>query len=277
MAQNARERSFGRGASLVRSGEKVGSCHLIVEGRVRAEGGEHGGAELGPRNLVGYHSMLSLEEEELSAVAKIEATTLEIDFEDVKDMFEDQFEVLHHEIRAVTSRMLRLRMDIPDGATLAPAEGILEAPGTRLDLMDRVIAFTRGGAFGRSNMDAMVEVARMAEEVRFPPGRVLWKKGDDSGFLYHIVEGTARCAVEEGRAFRAGAGYPLGNLESLAGEPRWYQAQAETGLVALRSETDNFIDVLEDHFEMAMGLMSSFSTGLIRLLEERRRKEGLAD
>ena len=272
LARNARERSFRKGSALAGPGEKVGSFHLVVEGRVRAEGGEHGGEVLGPREVIGYHSMLALGEEEFSAVAEADTTTLEIDFEDLKDMFEDQFLVLHHEFRAVTGRMLRLRRDIPDGTYLAPAEGILEPPGHRLDLMERVLFLTRGGAFGRSNMDAIVELARTAEEVRFAPGTVLWEKGETSGFFYHVIEGTVRAVVEEGRAFRAGPGYPIGNLESLAGEPRWYRAGTETDLVALRSETDTTIDLLEDHFEMAMRLLGSFSTGLIRLLEERRRK-----
>ena len=79
------------------------------------------------------------------------------------------------------------------------------------------------------------------------------------------------CTVEKsGTRFRAGPGYPLGNLENLAGEPRWYTAVAETPVVALEGASDVFIDVLEDHFEMAQGFLASIATGLITLLQERR-------
>jgi CRP-like cAMP-binding protein len=113
----------------------------------------------------------------------------------------------------------------------------------------------------------------MLAEERFEPGAEIWRAGDPSGFLHILVEGTVACEVEPGRAFRAGPGYPLGNLESLARAPRWYRAVAETPVTTLRGGTDVYLDVLEDHFEMGMRVLSSMAAGMIRILDEKRRSE----
>jgi hypothetical protein len=56
----------------------------------------------------------------------------------------------------------------------------------------------------------------------------------------------------------------VGNLESLAGDPRWFLARAETPLVVLRFETAAFLDQLEDHFDMAVDFMAALASIVLR-------------
>jgi len=64
----------------------------------------------------------------------------------------------------------------------------------------------------------------------------------------------------------------MGNLEGLAGHPQWYEAVAETPVVALRTDTDTFLDVLEDHFAMATDVMGAMASGLLVAMEASRRR-----
>jgi CRP-like cAMP-binding protein len=127
----------------------------------------------------------------------------------------------------------------------------------------------------RENIDGLIQLARQAREVRHPAGAQLWSRGDSAGFSCVLIRGTVRCALDDqGRHFRCGPGYPLGNLESLAGEPRWYDAVSESPLVTLRSETDVMIDILEDHFEMAIGYLAELADRIIQAREERSGPAG---
>jgi CRP-like cAMP-binding protein len=254
---------------MLRSGEPVGGSHLIVEGRVRAVGPEHGDAGLGPGEVLGMLTLLSRSEQGLDAVAETETITLEIDGDDLADVFEDHFDILHNQLKSLSRRMLVERSRMPDGTYLAPAEGLATPPERDLDLIQRLMFMRRN--LRRENIDGLIQVARQAREAHYPGGARLWSRGDSSGFGCVLVRGTVRCALDdEGRYFRCGPGYPLGNLESLAGEPRWYDAVSETPLVILRSETDVMIDILEDHFEMAIGYLAGLAGGIIQAREQRR-------
>jgi CRP-like cAMP-binding protein len=52
----------------------------------------------------------------------------------------------------------------------------------------------------------------------------------------------------------------------LYGEPRWYTAVTETDVVALRSDLDSFLDVLEDHPDIARDVLVGMARNLFRLL-----------
>jgi hypothetical protein len=74
-----------------------------------------------------------------------------------------------------------------------------------------------------------------------------------------------------------GPGYPLGNLERLSGDPRWYTAVAEVPVVAFRNDIEPMLDVLEDHFDMALDLIRAMAGGVIRVAEETASvREGVA-
>ena len=59
-----------------------------------------------------------------------------------------------------------------------------------------------------------------------------------------------------------GAGDLRGDLgEALAKKPRWYTADVEADLVALRATPGLVYDILEDHFEMAMDFIAAVGGG----------------
>jgi len=271
LAQRAREQFFRKGTRILTPGQRLESFHIVVEGRVLTRGAEHGESELGSQEALGFLTMLSRWPEGLEATAEVDTTTLEIDADDFYDVLEDHFNLVDMTIRNISRTMLLERREIPEGTYLAPAEGLLDHPEQELDLIERLLFLSRGTALLRTNMDSLIQMAQAMKEIRFRGGDRLWKAGAPSGDIRILVSGTVECTVEKsGTRFRTGPGYPLGNLENLAGEPRWYTAVAETPVVALEGASDLFLDVLEDHFEMTQGFLASIATGLITVLQERR-------
>jgi CRP-like cAMP-binding protein len=198
-------------------------------------------------------------------VATVDTLALEIDSDVVYDLCEEHFYFLHALIRRLAHAILDERKQIPHGEFLGRREPLIECPERRLDFVERVVLMRRGGVFVNSGLDALASLARKMEEVRRPAGSAIWARGDHSGHVLMLISGVVECRQAEGRGtFYCGAGYPLGNLESLAGERRWYDATCETDLVALRGSTEDFLDMLEDDFQMASDFLHAFSAGLIR-------------
>ena len=269
VAQYVNERQFWAGDRLHRSDERVNELLVVVEGRVTVSGGEYGKGTIDPSEAVGLLSLLAKSDEGLDACAEIDTLALEIRAEDLENVFEDHFDILLSQIRHLARQILEKRMEVPDGAYLASRRG--PRPNTRagVGLIDRLIYLRQGDSFNRINLDALVEMAVRLRETRFEAGTRIWRQGDPSHFAYILVEGTVRGTREGGeREFRAGPGYPLGNLESICQIPRWYEAVTETAVVALEADTDVFLDVLEDHYAMAMDYVSGLAKTVLNLRKE---------
>jgi CRP-like cAMP-binding protein len=270
-AEHATERSFRAGQTISRAGRPLSSYHVLVEGRVFARGGEYlDGAEVAARGPVGFLSLVARRPEGLEITAMEDAVTLEFGEDVLLDILEDDFEVTHGLIRRLAKQTLDHRRAIPNGTYLAPREGHDVTVGGAFDLVHRLALLrSPGGPWEHAGMCGVVRIAHGTPVVTFPPGTTLWKTGDRSEEVLIVVSGTVGCTTQWGTSrFRAGPGYPLGNLERLAGEPRWYTAVAETALVALRGDTEGLLDVLEDHFDMSLGLARAMAERMIRLGEE---------
>jgi CRP-like cAMP-binding protein len=267
LSQHMRERFFRKGSVLLRRGEPVGAIYVIVDGQLRASGGEFPSETLvGPEEAVGALSFLARSDAGVEAVAEIDTLTLELDSDIFLDLLEDHFGFLHHLMRNLARAMLRARMDTPDGTYFGADAALVAHPERPLDLVDRMVII-RGGTFSRSNIEVIAQMAQGAREMRFPAGTPLWGSGDRADFLYFILSGVVACRLEDGaRTFRCGPRYPLGNLEAMARYPRWYDAVTETPVIALRSETEAFLDIMEDHFETAMEFVAATAAGLASVL-----------
>jgi CRP-like cAMP-binding protein len=269
-AEHARERHFRAGDVIQRAGDPAHAYHMIVEGRVQARGAEYvDGAELGPRDPLGFLGMLA-RRRDVSAVAAEATVTLELEDDVLYDILEDRFEIAVGLIRRLAGVTLEVRRQIPSGAYLAPLEGVIRPTGRPLDLVERILMVRRPGSpFESASLDAVTTLARNTPEVRFQAGRTIWKSGDRSDHALILVSGSVSCTTQWGFSrFRAGPGYPLGNLERFSGDPRWYSAVAETDVTALRTDTEAFLDLLEDHSDMALGFIRSMAQRVIGIREE---------
>lgn len=262
LALLAYEDSFARGATLCRTGERLDRLHIVIDGRVRVRSGEYGDEHVGTEQAVGTLSLLSRDDNGLDAVAETDTLTLTLRADDLFGAFEDDFGILHNQIRDLAAQALLLRSRIPEGTYLAPAKDLNEVPPGDVDLVQRLL-FLRRGVLRNANMDALITMAQGMRTARFEPNTKLWQIGTPSGFLYAILSGRVRCTTEDGTQFACGPGYPLGNLESQCGAPRWYEAVTDTAITALRGDINGFLDVLEQHSEMAIDFVVGMASALI--------------
>ena len=283
-AEHMRERAFPLGAVLAREGEPMASCHLLVEGRMRVSrrGTVLGEAE--PGALVGLEALLSQDHLGLGAVSATDVLTLQLDADTLLGILGDHFSLIHNATQAAARRLLALmrrRPGLREASTGLSfpmpghddSAGLLFPPAGRQMNLIEVLLFLRtpGGPFERSSIDALAELAATVTQVPFEAGHVFWREGDPANRLSLVVEGSVACSSGSGGApssFRVGPGRPLGALESMAGEPRWYDAVAETSGVLLDEDVDGLIDLFEDNTDVALDYLAWLSRTTLDFIEQ---------
>jgi CRP-like cAMP-binding protein len=257
LAEHTREHAFDKGALILREGEPVGGMYFVLEGKVRLSRKTRDLGTLGPGMAVGLVGLLAGDSDGFGGVAESNAIVLEIDADSVMELLEDHFSMLRHVMREICKQIIeawnRLPPDLLGGEVLG-----LRGSSARhdLDLVERIL-FLRQGAFANSSINALAELSRGLSELQFEAGTVLWEEGEAASNVLLLASGQVRCSAKSGMEFRAGPGIPLGAFETLAGQGRWYTAGAETRLVALSTDIDQLLDVLEDNFEMALDYLGS--------------------
>jgi CRP-like cAMP-binding protein len=271
VAAGMRERSFKAGSVLLREGETPAAAYSLVRGRVQVSRRGQALGEVGPGAAVGIGGIISRDAVGLGAVATTDVLALELDREILADIFEDFFPFLLEAIKESSRRHLdfiRRMRRVPNQLPPIHPEPFLV---DRLDFVERLLLIkTRGGPFERSSIDALAEIAQKARYRSIEPGTTLWSDRERAGASCLIVSGTIACSSsrEDGPApFRAGRGMAIGALESIAGQPRWHDAVAESHAEVLEHDVDDLIDVFEDNIEMAMDFLAWISSDELHLIE----------
>jgi CRP-like cAMP-binding protein len=271
VADQMRDRSFKTGSVLLREGETPVAAYSLVRGRVRVSRRGQILGEVGPGAAVGMGGILSRDALGLGAVATTDVLALELDREILVDIFEDQFPFLLEAITE-TSRghlaFIRRMRQVPDRLAAIRRERFVFE---RLDLVERILFLKMpGGPFEHSSVDALGEIAQRARYRSIEPGTTLWNEGDRADEAVIVVRGTIACSssMDDGPVrFRAESGTVIGSLESIARQPRWHNAVAETHAEVLEHDVDDLIDVFEDNVEMAMDFLAWASSDALNLIE----------
>jgi len=270
-ADELRDRSFKAGSVLMREGEAPAAAYSLVRGRVRVSRRGQVLGEVGPGAAVGIGGIVSRDALGLGAVATTDVFALELDRETLVDIFEDFFPFLLDAIKESSRRHLDLIRRLKQVPNQLPAISPEPFLVDRLDFVERLLLLKMpGGPFEHSSVDALAEIAQRARYKSIEPGTLLWREGERAGDACLIVSGTIACSLsrDDGPVeFRAGRGTAIGALESIAGQPRWHDAVAETHAEVLEHDMDDVIDVFEDNVEMAMDFLAWVSRDALNLIE----------
>jgi CRP-like cAMP-binding protein len=269
IAQLARAQRVAANVELVREGEPFSDVFLIIKGQLElSRGGKRAGV-FGDGTGVGVMSALSRDETGFCCRTLRESTLLVLRVSDLFAMMEDYFELMHGALRNVATEAIRWRSALPDGGFVSRAanECVECGPGP-LGLVQRIFHLRRTIGLERSYIDELAELARAARELRVAPGTPLWSIGERADHLLIVVSGSVTGRTREGVLFRFGPGDILGNLDTIAGVPRWFDASVESDLVGLSIDSEAIVDVWEDHPQLGFAFLRMFS-GLILELRGR--------
>jgi CRP-like cAMP-binding protein len=292
IAQHAEEEFFPAGSSLLQPQRPREAFFVIVEGKVTVRG--PGGLEgvVGPGEAVGFLHLLARSDEELEARALWDTVALRVDWDAHLDVCERSFPILEAHIgflaQGCQEELDRIRAsgaevpkppdpsaplaggEAPDRRSGPAVEEPMDEP-SGLNMVQRLRALHRSRAFPSSNMDALAELTRHLVEVRLEPDREIWTVGEKSEeFLLVVSGGVVREAP--GGAWRQEfhPGDVVGRFEALSGLPRRSILRALDPTVALAVRLEPLLDILEDHFTMAVDFTAELAQELIQLSEVTR-------
>jgi CRP-like cAMP-binding protein len=278
MAAAAEEIHAGGGQMVVDVDEAPDAFFHIVRGSVSVEGIEFPRrASLAAGRGFGFLSALARDEVGLDAKAERDCILLRFDIEALLDVAEANFYVLHQFATAIGRQVFLERRVIADGTHLGAEASRVPDVERDLTTVERLIALSTISSFRDSGLDGLAKMSRNLPERRYEAGEQLWSRGDPSGHALLLLSGRVR-ATQRARSttFTCGPGYPLGNIETLAGEKRWYDAVAETPIRCLVTNPERFFDVLEDDFVMAQDFLANMAKNLISIRWENQLSTQLA-
>jgi CRP-like cAMP-binding protein len=276
IAQHAEEEFFPQGSFLLHPSQPREAFFVIVQGRVSVRTPGRGEEIRGPGEAVGFLQLLAKSEEVVEARALWDTTALRVDWDAHLDVCERHFPILEAHMEFLAKRcqeetdLLRLGGHPPPDRSRLDAhleEGRVGAPSPALDLVQRMVALHRCSAFPSTNMDALAELSRHLREVNLLPGVDVWKEGDVSDSFLLVVSGTlARESANGVREEEFGPGDVVGRFEALGDLPRHSHLRARAPTVALEVTLESLLDILEDHFNLAVDFTAELAKELIHLL-----------
>ncbi|MFK8004228.1 MAG: cyclic nucleotide-binding domain-containing protein [Polyangiales bacterium] len=264
IAQRSEERHFKKGEVIFEYENSVDAVHFVAEGRVSVEQEGVQVATVEPHFAVGFLPVLSSQVIHQRMVALDDTVTLELSAAEVHVVIEEDFAFLETGLRQLSRQLVETQATLEAAGKLKRSEpDEVPYPHDELDIIQRIVTAHKG-PLETANLEPLVQLVRQFEEIRVEPGHVFWNEGDEALGGFNIVYGVVSCESER-RTFRMGPGSSIGQLEAYGGLQRSYRAVAETKVVALRGTAEGFIDILEDHFELAMATISFIADRLIEM------------
>lgn len=264
LASITRERAFAAGEVLHEPGKPVLAFYLVVSGDVQLYRDGRPAKVFGPRSSVGGLSALTGQDNH--AVALTDVLALEVDSDDMDEVFEDHYAILVGVLRALARTMRDVQIQRGGGASVTKTTRIRPPPKTPLNLVERMFFFRQTSNFANASIEALADLVQDVPELRYQPGQSLWSAGDHATHSVIVLDGVIECTADGVEPFEFDRGYVVGGLDALSQSERWYDARAKTELRVLQLPTAHMFDVLEDHVDMAMTLVRSLAEGVQGML-----------
>lgn len=244
---------FPAGSVIAEAASRMSAIHLILEGRIESRPHGH---TWGPRNVFGALEVAAGRDVATTAIAATDVETLQLPADDFTEVLEDNFSVLLSTLRDLAARMIA----IPPPAT---AKLSLDIDAGKLGLVPRLILLRQQLPLQRAGLHALASLAHRCDEVRMPAVTAIAGAGEVATHAHVIVEGDLDVLCEGTVLHTLGAGASLGLLETLAGEPHVFSIVTRSPVRALRSTATAIVDLLEDHTDVAFGMISTLAAALL--------------
>lgn len=129
------------------------------------------------------------------------------------------------------------------------------------DLSRRILVLRREFLFQGLEPAQLTRVASAFDDTRYPSGAVIFLQGDEPDFFYIVLEGRVRVVEREGNRERQlntlGPGHYFGEQALLFNNPRSASVYAETDVLLLRLEQEEFHTLLAEYPQIRENLAAT--------------------
>jgi ATP/ADP translocase/HEAT repeat protein len=122
-------------------------------------------------------------------------------------------------------------------------------------LIERVIVLKSVPLFAELSGESLYPIAEIADDLAVPQGTVIFERGDVGNYLYVVVRGEVEIQRDGDVVRSLGSSEAFGEMAVLDDRPRSATAVAKTDAQLLRIEGEPFGDLLDQHPEIARGII----------------------
>lgn len=264
------------GGVVYRKGDPSDDHFFVVGGEVKLETEDAPAWTFGERSLIGTIDLTLGRPRSRTAVATRPTHLLRMPGQDWLDMLEDNFELTRAAYQGLATGIDELRIalgdfevNVPQVATPPP----VPAPSGRIGLIDRILVLRSIPLFAQADVQALTNLAVLSQEASFAPGEAVLARGEPHDSLFVVVSGeVSGTRAESGRRERFGPGRLVFGSSAPASANLAHDARAEIATRALRIAREDYLDVMEEHFALALSALRSVSLEREALINERERR-----
>jgi CRP-like cAMP-binding protein len=118
---------------------------------------------------------------------------------------------------------------------------------------------------GRFESAVTHQFAAVTKEVFFPAGKIIYAEGARSDSIYFLLEGRIELSTEGEEPWYLGGRAVFGVLDVEIERDRDRTARAVTDVRAMRIDAGDWLDLIEDNFELTPSRIRTIAGGLVRL------------
>lgn len=138
-----------------------------------------------------------------------------------------------------------------------------------LSTIERVLLLKQADIFAQVDPEALLPLARLAEEVHAADGAQLIRQGEFGDSLFVLIEGDVRVVLpERGEVARRGPGDVIGEMSVIRRRPRSADCIADGPVTALKIDHALFWELF--------GEQPALAQGVVRVLADRLEQAHLS-
>lgn len=276
----AEEVTFLPGSVIFQAGDPAAHFYAFVRGEIELSATGMPPWILRSQSGIGLLDVLADRPRTFTARAATRVKAMRVGAGDYLDFIEEHFELVVSAVVGVTEDVHRMSLALaPDGGfPELPAPGRESAPPeVPLDLVEKLVVLRDAAPFRRANVQSLVRLAALAKERRVRAGEDLFRRGEAAGKFFLVARGVieARHEAPEVRA-RFGRADLVCGYGALGRADNSYAARALSDALVLAFAEEDFVDVMEEHFELTRSVLAGMAVEYERLLLERERRAARA-
>jgi len=135
-----------------------------------------------------------------------------------------------------------------------------------LTTIEKVIILQEIDVFEQLTTEDLALLAAVAEEVEFPPDRVIYSEGGRPDSMYLVLEGHVLLHQQQKEVMTAGEKDTFGTWALFEDEPRVVTATALEQSRLLRIDKQDFVDLLADNIQITQRILEALVQRVRRLM-----------
>jgi CRP-like cAMP-binding protein len=246
------ERRISAGTTLYTEGELPDHVYFMNGGAIEFSRAGSPTFTREGRWVIGINEAVAMTERRRTAVARTDLTLLTTPAITWKNIVEDDIDVARGFVFEGSRAIAAMHeMLAPDGGFDAPGATCTLPDDGPLNLVDRLL-FLRGvPLLAAAGVQALADLARACDEVRFEAGEIILPRGVARDHLQLVVSGMVEVERSDPtlRA-RFGPGDCVGGLIAIGDARLEWEARALEPTRALSLPVELWADEMDDHFEL---------------------------